>query len=268
MSDRDSTDERHPSQSKSAHGSSSEEDATSENGGQLLSQGEQELATKMLQIQSKRFYLDVKQNRRGRFIKVAEVQQVGVVGRKSRLLLAMSTAAEFRDHLTSFSELYASLGPPNPENLPEDGKLKSEIMIKDNRRYYLDLKENSRGRFLRVSQTIARGGPRSQIAIPAQGMIEFRDALTDLLEEFGTDDGAFKGELPEGRHMRVENKTFYFDIGQNTRGIYMRISEVKNNFRAAITIPEKSWSRFRDSFSDYVEKMKELTEKSAAEGGK
>jgi hypothetical protein len=27
----------------------------------------------MLQIQSKRFYLDVKQNRRGRFIKVAEV---------------------------------------------------------------------------------------------------------------------------------------------------------------------------------------------------
>lgn len=27
----------------------------------------------MLQIQSKRFYLDVKQNKRGRFIKVAEV---------------------------------------------------------------------------------------------------------------------------------------------------------------------------------------------------
>jgi transcriptional activator protein Pur-alpha len=58
-------------------------------------------------------------------------------------------------------------------------------------------------------------------------MIEFRDALTDLLEEFGTDDGGFKGELPEGRHMRVENKNFYFDIGQNNRGIYMRISEVR-----------------------------------------
>lgn len=80
--------------------------------------------------------------------------------------------------------------------------------------------------YVQVSQTITRGGPRSQIAIPAQGMIEFRDALTDLLEEFGTDDGGFKGELPEGRHMRVENKNFYFDIGQNNRGIYMRISEV------------------------------------------
>lgn len=41
--------------------------------GQQGQQSEQELATKMLQIQSKRFYLDVKQNRRGRFIKVAEV---------------------------------------------------------------------------------------------------------------------------------------------------------------------------------------------------
>ena len=77
-----------------------------------------------------------------------------------------------------------------------------------------------------MSQTITRGGPRSQIAIPAQGMIDFRNALTDLLEEFGTEDGGFRGELPEGRHMKVENKNFYFDVGQNNRGIYMRISEV------------------------------------------
>lgn len=26
--------------------------------------------------------------------------------------------------------------------------------------------------------------------------------------------------------MKVQNKNFYFDIGQNNRGIYMRISEV------------------------------------------
>lgn len=80
--------------------------------------------------------------------------------------------------------------------------------------------------FPQVSQTITRSGPRSQVAIPAQGMIEFRDSLTDLLDEFGTDDGGFKGDLPDGRHMRVDNKNFYFDVGQNNRGIYMRISEV------------------------------------------
>ena len=61
----------------------------------------------MLQIQSKRFYLDVKQNRRGKFIKVAEI---GADGRRTQIFLALSTAAEFRDRLSSFSEFYAGLG--------------------------------------------------------------------------------------------------------------------------------------------------------------
>ena len=52
--------------------------------------------------------------------------------------------------LSYFDITLAFLGPPNPDNVPEDGKLKSEMMIKDNRRYYMDLKENARGRFLRV----------------------------------------------------------------------------------------------------------------------
>ena len=36
-------------------------------------QGGEEIATKSLIIQSKRFYMDVKQNNRGRFVKLAEV---------------------------------------------------------------------------------------------------------------------------------------------------------------------------------------------------
>lgn len=60
-------------------------------------------------------------------------------------------------------------------------------------------------------------------------MIEFRDALTDLLDEFGADElagGGHRPDLPEGRHVHVDNKNFYFDVGQNNRGVYMRISEV------------------------------------------
>jgi len=159
-------------------------------------------------------------------------------------------------------QYYLFIDPPNPDNVPEDGKLKSSHIIGGTRRYYLDLKENQRGRFLRVSQTQPRGGPRSQIAIPAQGMGEFGDTLSKLLEDYGTDDqgkilccfcwecreivesffhcvevgssrviemfviAETSVELPESKSMRVENKMFYFDIGQNNRGTYMRISEV------------------------------------------
>lgn len=34
---------------------------------------------------------------------------------------------------------------------------------------------------------------------------------------------------------------------------------MKSNFRSSITIPEKSWVRFRDVFNDYVEKMAEAS---------
>jgi len=268
MSDRESGDEREQQEQPQVQDLGKEEENddqgemtqkrdASDQGGSA----EQELATRTLYIQSKRFYLDVKQNRRGRFIKVAEV---GAGGKKSRLLLAMSSAAEFRDYLTDFAEHYSRLGehsPTNSETPGDDGKLKSEMIVKDNRRYYLDLKENQRGRFLRVSeqqvsQTIPRGGPRSQIAIPAQGMIEFRDALTELLEEFGTDDQEPQNDLPESKSMRVENKMFYFDVGSNRRGVYLRVSEVsvRNNFRTAITIPERSWGKFRDILNEFADK--------------
>ena len=36
-------------------------------------------------------------------------------------------------------------------------------------------------------------------------------------------------------------------------------SSISHIYRTAITIPEKSWDKFRDIFDDYVEKMKEAT---------
>lgn len=147
---------------------------------------EKELASQQIQIQSKRFYIDVKENQRGRFIKLAEV---GVGGRKSRILMTMSAATEFKNRLVEFSELHSQMGPShggasttsgsanannstasstsasgaanaaqagssgaNNEsgNRENDGLIKSETFTKDRKRYYLDLKENQRGRFLRV----------------------------------------------------------------------------------------------------------------------
>lgn len=42
--------------------------------------------------------------------------------------------------------------------------------------------------------------------------------------------------------------------------------QVKTNFRTAITVPEKSWARFRDIFADYCEKMKDGGEKISVGG--
>ncbi|XP_016376838.1 transcriptional activator protein Pur-alpha-like [Sinocyclocheilus rhinocerous] len=93
-------------------------------------------------------------------------------------------AVEFRDYLGDFIEHYAQLGPSNPDIAQDEPRraLKSEFLVRENRKYYMDLKENQRGRFLRIRQTVNRGpglgATQGQtIALPAQGLIEFRDAL-------------------------------------------------------------------------------------------
>ncbi|RVE65378.1 hypothetical protein OJAV_G00116030 [Oryzias javanicus] len=266
----------------------------------------QELASKRVDIQKKRFYLDVKQSVRGRFLKIAEVW----IGRgrhdnvrKSKLTLSMSTAPALRYCLGDFIDYYARIGlrglaeehgerrrkaPEQPAALSPEGSagsddhghrvLKSELIERDNRKYFLDLKENQRGRFLRIRQTVGRGhgtmgyygqGIEQTIVLPAQGLIEFRDALSQLIEDFGGEEAdehgrassrsrAHSPELPEAASFRVDNKRFYFDVGSNRYGVFLKISEVRQPYRNTITVPLKAWARFGENFIRYEEEMRRI----------
>ncbi|CDW56223.1 Transcriptional activator protein Pur alpha [Trichuris trichiura] len=220
---------------------------------------EEELASRMLQIQSKRFYIDVKQNRRGRFMKIAEV---GVGGRKSRVFMSVKAVSEFKKRLINMENYYKEIESEAVEGKKQNGPsslLKSDVIYQENRRYYLDFKENSRGKFLRVTQTVSRlPGPRSQIAIPAEGMQKLREALDELLDTYGKDIVDSQASLPESIRIRTDNKVFYCDVRQNRRGVFMRISEVRADVRSVISVPEKGWIRFRNYFMDVCEEMAKL----------
>ncbi|XP_036450877.1 purine-rich element-binding protein gamma [Colossoma macropomum] len=299
----------------------------------------QELASKRVDVQKKRFYLDVKQSARGRFLKIAEVWlgrgRGGAGGgggsggrgrgdgvRKSKLTLSMALAPELRCSLGGFIDCYARAGlrqaqqgrhedeqddderereagsgspTPSDEHAAAAAQrvLKSELIERDNRKYYLDLKENQRGRFLRIRQTVSSGTGRmasggvgyygtgaggaaaeQTVVLPAQGLIEFRDALSQLIDDFGDADAEEAGErartgdrgrlegaralLPEAASFRVDNKRFYFDVGANRRGVFLKVSEVRQPHRSAITVPLKAWARFGESFMRYEEEMRRI----------
>ena len=76
-------------------------------------------------LESKRFYLDVKENQRGRFIKIAEIS---ADGRKNQILMTFSTAAVFSQNLVAFIDFYKDLEKVDPDNLKQ-GELKSEVRI-------------------------------------------------------------------------------------------------------------------------------------------
>jgi len=237
-----------------------------------------ELASKMVLIQNKRFYLDVKKNDRGLFVKVAEVSPGG---NKSRLTLSMATAAEFRDLLGEFIEHYAQLGPSNPDESPEERQkpLKTERLHRESRRYFLDLKENNRGRYLRIRQQTAyngqggngqpgqqapQQGPPPQIVLPAQGMIEFRDTLTGLIDEFGKGEEEEAYDLPKPAIIGdKKSKQFFLDPQQNQRGMFLQITEQTRFYRQTVSIPEKHWGEFADYFCQAADKMEAAAEGSS-----
>ena len=102
-------------------------------------------------------------------------------------------------------------------------------------------------------------------------MAEFQHNLGELIDEY--DNGKIEGivasclclccpgdaeealSAPQNKHVRIENKNFYFDIKRNQQGRYMSISEVKGNFRNSILVPESGWESFRDVLDDYVKQV-------------
>ena len=123
--------------------------------------GRGDLASRTLVLEAKRFYLDVKENNRGRyegwletpaggngerpcsllnvrfrFIKIAEI---GNDGRKNQIMMTLPTAAQFRAHLENFIAEYAELPQVDSSNLHQ-GELKSEVMFKEEKKYHIDLK--------------------------------------------------------------------------------------------------------------------------------
>jgi len=167
----------------------------------------------------------------------------------------------------------------DPDNLTQ-GELKSEVMLRlseDNKKYYMDLNENARGRFLKVSeitQDFNRGYSRFLVFIPADGMAEFEHNLGELIDEFGDGEESKGFDEPKGfgeskgfgrgdaeesfsapensRKLKIENKNFFFDVKKNQQGRYMSISEVRGNFRDSILVPESGWETFREALDDYV----------------
>merc|ERR1711892_324003 len=212
-----------------------------------------DLASRTLNLESKRFYLDVKENQRGRFIKIAEIS---ADGRKNQILMSLSTTAQFSQNLIEFIEFHRDLKEVDPDNLFQ-GELKSEVMYKDDKKYHMDLKENARGRFLKVSETFTRGYSRFQVFIPADGMVEFQRNLRELIEEYDNGDVEESLQVPQNQHLRIENKNFYFDVKRNQQGRYMSISEVKGNYRNSILLPESGWESFRDVLDSFVKQTSE-----------
>jgi len=72
--------------------------------------------------------------------------------------------------------------PPNypPRPFVQEDTLKSELVQIERKSFMLILKENPRGRFLRISEEV--NGKRNAIIIPSTGLAEFKKLLDEMVK--------------------------------------------------------------------------------------
>ncbi|CAK9218698.1 unnamed protein product [Sphagnum jensenii] len=262
--------------------------------------GDVELVCKTLQVEHKLFYFDLKENPRGRYLKISEKTS----GSRSTIIVPIAGVVWFVD----LFNYYANGDEP---------ELSSKELQLDTKVFYFDVGENQRGRFLKVSEaSVTRS--RSTIIVPAgnssdDGWAAFRNILVEIHEasqqlfpspnssgpsqqatghaehmgnladavgagfmtssspppvsaissasaDMGSPNLAYSaaaaGGMATARVIRAEQKKFFFDLGSNARGQYLRISEVTGVDRSAIILPALALEQFYETLGQFVDMVK------------
>ncbi|XP_042515566.1 transcription factor Pur-alpha 1 [Macadamia integrifolia] len=254
-----------------------------------------ELLCKTLQVEHKLFYFDLKENPRGRYLKISEKTNAN----RSTIIVPVNGISWFLDLFNYYV------------NSDEQDAFSKELQL-DTKVFYFDIGENKRGRFLKVSEaSVSRN--RSTIIVPAgsardEGWAAFRNILAEINEAsrlfilpnqqnsepseslVGLSDDVGAGfisghstqpspasdlnvdrsvELPPQDEMgslgvskviRADQKRFFFDLGSNNRGHFLRISEVAGADRSSIILPLSGLKQFHEMVGHFVEITKDRIE--------
>lgn len=250
-----------------------------------------ELLCKTLQVEHKLFYFDLKENPRGRYLKISEKTSAT----RSTIIVPFSGISWFLDLFNYYVN-------------SEDQELFSKELQLDTKVFYFDIGENRRGRFLKVSEaSVSRN--RSTIIVPAgssrdEGWAAFRNILAEIneasrlfllpnqqnsesSERLLSDDvgaGFISGTQPAtsselnvdrsvdlpaqdeignlgvSKVIRADQKRFFFDLGNNNRGHFLRISEVAGSDRSSIILPLSGLKQFHEIVGHFVEITKDRIE--------
>ncbi|KAK9124901.1 hypothetical protein Scep_013747 [Stephania cephalantha] len=190
---------------------------------------EQDLFSKELQLDSKVFYFDVGENKRGRFLKVSEAS---VNRNRSTIIIPAGSArdegwAAFRNILAEINEASRLFILPNQQNSETSERLPG------------------------LSDDVGAGFITGQSTQSAQ----LSDLNIERSVEFPPQDEI--GSLVVSKVIRADQKRFFFDLGSNNRGHFLRISEVAGADRSSIILPLSGLKQFHEMVGHFVEITKD-----------
>ncbi|KAJ0978132.1 hypothetical protein J5N97_013606 [Dioscorea zingiberensis] len=194
---------------------------------------EQDAVNKQLKLETKVFYFDIGENKRGRFLKISEAS---VNRNRSTIIVPAGSSsgegwAAFRNILLEINEKGSQL-----------------FMVPDQQ--HMEPSERLPG----LSDDVGAGfisGHGSQLASGSEHNVE-------RLIELPPQDEV--GGLGTSKVMRADQKRFFFDLGSNNRGDFLRISEVAGADRSSIILPLSGLRQFHEVIGHFVEITKDRLE--------
>ncbi|KAJ0084252.1 hypothetical protein Patl1_30081 [Pistacia atlantica] len=232
---------------------------------------EHDLFSKELQLDTKVFYFDIGENRRGRFLKVSEAS---VSRNRSTIIVPAGSSRDegwtaFRNILAEINEASRLFILPNQVFLQSMHKplfcflyiqllhLSDVLLIPFLVLLYVC--ENSKVLNL---QSVLLGfqmmlGLASYLAIvanpaPASELNVDRSVDLPAQDEIGN--------MGVSKVIRADQKRFFFDLGSNNRGHFLRISEVAGSDRSSIILPLSGLKQFHEIVGHFVEITKDRIE--------
>jgi len=179
---------------------------------------DEEVLSKELQLDAKVFYFDVGVNKRGRFLKISEAS---TTYSRSTIIVPVGNTrkegwASFRDILGDISEAALQVSGPS-EHL---GGLSDDV----------------------GAGFLSGGSGEAAFEADTAG-----DKAMSLPPAEDT------GEMVVSKVIRADQKKFFFDLGCNNRGQFLRISEVIGPDRSAIIVPVSALEQFHDVLGHFVD---------------
>ncbi|VFQ82187.1 unnamed protein product [Cuscuta campestris] len=195
---------------------------------------DQELISKELQLDSKVFYFDIGENRRGRFLKISEAS----ANRNCSTIIVPAGIARdegwsaFRNILAEVNEASRLTTLSNEKN----SEIQDQLGLADDLGACF-ISRDSRQSSTQPTPSDSKGN--NPIDLPAP-----EDASSSGVSKV----------------IRVDQKRFFFDLGNNNRGHFLRISEVTGPDRASIILPLSGLKLFHETVSHFLEISKDRIE--------
>ncbi|XWS71077.1 hypothetical protein CRYUN_Cryun03dG0106100 [Craigia yunnanensis] len=213
-----------------------------------------DLFSKELQLDTKVFYFDIGENRRGRFLKMGKVRTKISLFSRTVSLIKLTVKVSEASVSRNCSTIIVPAGSTRDEGWAAFRNILAEIN-EASRLFILPNQQSSEPSepLVGLSDDVGAGfiSGHSQPASTSELNVD-RSIELPAQDEIGN--------MGVSKVIRADQKRFFFDLGSNNRGHFLRISEVAGSDRSSIILPLSGLKQFHEIVGHFVEITKDCIE--------